>query len=142
MLGAPIAMSGEVTQILAEVARGAFAMHKKLLTGAGSLDSKLLAYTQICGHICFVGHWGSAPTRLPPEGHQYPANPVAPGFQHQKEDARTVGPVEPKILETSKDAPSSQTHTPLVYNGPHTGVETMGARSQEWQGYGAHAGAA
>ena len=49
VLGAPIALTGEVTQILAEVARrarGAFAMHKKLLTGGGSIDHKLLAYTR------------------------------------------------------------------------------------------------
>ena len=49
VLGAPVALSGEVLQILAEAARrarGAFALHKKLLTGAGSVDSKLLAYTR------------------------------------------------------------------------------------------------
>ena len=41
VLGASIAMMGEVTQILAEVARrarGAFASHRQLLTGAGSVD--------------------------------------------------------------------------------------------------------
>ena len=49
VLGSPIAMAGEVTQILAEVARrarGAFAVHKKLLSGAGSIDHKMLAYTR------------------------------------------------------------------------------------------------
>ena len=49
VLGAPIALSGEATQILAEVARrarAAFAVHKNLLTGASSLDHKLLAYTR------------------------------------------------------------------------------------------------
>ena len=49
VLGSPIAMAGEVMQILAEVARrarGSFALHKKLLTGAGSIDHKMLAYTR------------------------------------------------------------------------------------------------
>ena len=49
VLGAPIALTGEVTQILAEVARRArtaLATHKKLLTGAGSIEHKLLAYTR------------------------------------------------------------------------------------------------
>ena len=49
VLGAPIAVRGEVTQILAEVARrarAAFAVHRQLLTGAGSVDRKMLAYTR------------------------------------------------------------------------------------------------
>ena len=49
VLGAPVALAGEVLQTLAEVARRArvaFAAHKKLLTGAGSVDHKLLAYTR------------------------------------------------------------------------------------------------
>ena len=49
VLGAPVALAGEVVQVLAEVARrarGAFATRKKLLTGAGSLDHKLLAHTR------------------------------------------------------------------------------------------------
>ena len=49
VLGAPVALAGEVVQILAEVARrarGAFSLHEKRLTGAGSLDHKLLAYTR------------------------------------------------------------------------------------------------
>ena len=49
VLGAPVALAGEVLQILAEVARrarGAFSVHKKLLTGAGSVGNKLLAHTR------------------------------------------------------------------------------------------------
>ena len=49
VLGAPVALAGEVVQVIAEVARrarGAFATHKKLLTGAGSVDHKLLEYTR------------------------------------------------------------------------------------------------
>ena len=49
VLGAPVAMTREVTQILAEVtrrARGAFAVHKQMLTGGGSIDHKMLAYTR------------------------------------------------------------------------------------------------
>ena len=49
VLGAPITLAGEVTHILAEVARrarGAFAVHKRMLTAAGSVDHKMLACTR------------------------------------------------------------------------------------------------
>ena len=89
VLGAPIAMAGEVLQILAEVARrarGAFAVHKKLLTGAGSIDHKILAHTR---YVATSALW-------------------AIGAAHPHE-ALLKG--EPKIIATSQGPPREETNT-------------------------------
>ena len=76
VLGAPITLTGEVTHILAEVARrarSAFAVHKRLLTGAGSLDHKMLAYTR---YVATSALWASGA----PGPQQHPAHPTTPGL--------------------------------------------------------------
>ena len=143
VLGALIAMTGEVTQLLAEVfrrARRAFAMYKKLLVGAGSVDHKMLAYTR---YVATSALWAI--------GAAHPHDSLLRGINSiQLIQLRQVLHIERRtlekwvqwFLEASKSAPGSKTQSLLVHYSPHTDLEIMGTHCQAKQGYGTYVGVA
>ena len=143
--GTVVALAGEVVQVIAEVARrarGAFATHKKLLTGAGSVDRKLLEYTR---YVSTSALWAI--------GAAHPHDALLKGINSiQLMQLRQVLNIKRKPLEqwthesnipeASKSLPGEETRASLVHHGIDTSLEIVGTHSQTRAAYWVDAGMA